>query len=125
MKIAKSAKQRLSDVVMATRQYLDNLEGGRLFAYLKKLVSLDKDYARLVGQRKAEHKVRFDTNRLKEARKQLAGKYFTSKERDVFIHVEPSGMLSIERGGVFIGCRPMDTEFLKAIDDGRLTKTSF
>lgn len=120
MKMAGRMKQRLSDVVAVSRRYIDRLQGQRLFAYLRKLVSLDKDYGWLARQAVVETARTEAKERLDKARESLKGKVFSSRDGRMIARVESGGLLSIERDGVFLGCRPMDDDFLIAIRERRL-----
>lgn len=122
MKLAKQAGQRLSDVVAATASYLDKLSGKNLFAYLRRLVTLGKDYAYLARRQGEERRQAVDLGKIEEARRMLVGQRFTSRRSGVIIYVDRGGMLAIEKDGTHLGYRPMDVEFVDALASGILTK---
>jgi hypothetical protein len=120
MKLAGRMKQRLSDVVQVSMRYLQPLHGHRLFAYLRKLVSIDRDYAWLAKQSANEARRNQEKSQLDAAQQSLVGKSFVTRDGETSFYVESNGLLSVVRSGAFIGCRPMDYDFLVAITDGRL-----
>lgn len=119
MKMAKQAQQHLSDVVHATRQYLDGLDGRALYAYLRALLSKGLDFsqrAREVDQTARDSQA---TEFLKLKSEALEGRSFVKKDGSLIVRVE-SGMLIEVRNGKR-SARPMCQGFLDAIDSGRLT----
>lgn len=119
MKLAKQAKQRLSDVVGATRQYLEKLEGRRLYAYLRALLGSKRDFgarAQAASTEACEHR---QHRYLQEKAAAFAGQTFQSRDAELLVTVDACGMLIEERSGRR-AARPMCQSFLDAISAGRL-----
>lgn len=119
MKLATMAKQRLSDVVSATRQYLTSLRGGALFAYIRALLGKDKDYTFIVraeARAGAEDQAK---RRIDEKRIALLGRQYQTRDGSMIVVVEPGGVLAQIANGRR-ACCPMNQQFLDAIDEGRL-----
>lgn len=119
MRLARNAKQRLSDVVAMTRDYLLPLRGGNLFAYLRALLTRDKDYGYLARQADAQSQEDRKRARIEEKRRSLAGREFSTRDGKVIVFVETSGILTEIRDGRR-AARPMDWAFVEAVDEGRL-----
>ncbi|WP_159912538.1 hypothetical protein [Pantoea sp. 18069] len=119
MKLAKQAKQRLSDVVGATRQYLEKLEGRRLYAYLRALLSSDKDFAQRAQAATSEALEQQQQSYLQQKAAAFAGQTFQSRDARLMVTVDACGMLLEEREGRR-AARPMCQTFLDAIAAGRL-----
>ena len=119
MKLASSRKQRLSDVVQASRKYLEGLTDRGLFAYLRKLVLQDKDYRAVVQHEAQAHQA--DADRARVARKAVEreGRAFRTRDNRIQVFVRPNGLVE-QIGPDRRGFRPIDVAFLNAIDDGRL-----
>ena len=118
MSIAKKAKQRLSDVVAATAQYLEGLSGRALYAYIKALLSKDKDYRHVAQQAATEAETERANDYLKEKAEILEGRSFTNKDSSIQITVQGGVLMEIRQGRRAV--RMMCKAFLNAIDDGRL-----
>lgn len=119
MKLARQAKQRLSDVVGATRQYLEKLEGRRLYAYLRALLGSNRDFgsqARSADAEACEHR---QQSYLQDKAAAFAGQTFQSRDAKLVVTVDACGMLLEERSGRR-AARPMCQSFLDAIAAGRL-----
>lgn len=119
MKMAKRAQQRLSDVVHATRQYLDGLDSRALYAYLRALLGKGRDFSQRameVDQMARDSQV---TEFLKQKSEALEGRSFARKDGSLTVRIE-AGMLIEVRSGKR-SARPMCQEFLDAIESGRLT----
>lgn len=119
MSEAKLVEQRLSDVVTATKRYLEPLKGRELFAYLSSLLSKGKDFG---YQAKTIHKQTQEANqreRISRKAIELAGRKFATRNGTVIVFVEKSGTLSEIRNGVR-SARPMCQEFLDALESGQL-----
>ena len=119
MKLAKKVNQRLADVVTVAKQYIQNIKGRELYAYLHKLICADKDY-RHIAQVTAQGVQTIQMRaRLEQKSRELQGRRFTNRAGTLFVTVERDGMLSEVRDGQEGVC-PMTAEFLNALDDGRL-----
>jgi hypothetical protein len=119
MKLAGSRKQRLSDIVAASRKYLEGLTDRSLFAYLRKLVMQDRDYRALVEEDVKAHQASQDKARLGRKAVELEGRAFKTRDGRIELFVKANGLLhqvAPDRAGY----RPMDQAFLDAIEDGRL-----
>ncbi|MET1114554.1 MAG: replication/maintenance protein RepL [Comamonas sp.] len=119
MKLAKQAKQRLSDVVGATRKYLEQLEGRRLYAYLRALLGSKRDFGQCAQAAATEASEQRQHSYLQEKAAALAGQAFRSRDAKLVVTVDACGMLLEERAGRR-AARPMCQSFLDAIAAGRL-----
>lgn len=119
MKLAKQTRQRLSDVVGATRKYLEKLEGRRLYAYLRALLGSDNDFGQRAQAAASEALEQQQQNYLQEKTAAFAGQTFQSRDARLVVTVDACGMLLEERDGRR-AARPMCQTFLDAIAAGRL-----
>lgn len=119
MKLAKQAKQRLSDVVGATRKYLEKLEGRRLYAYLRTLLASDKDFGQHARAATSQALEQQQHDYLQDKAAAFAGQTFQSRDAKLLVTVDACGMLLEERAGRR-AARPMCQTFLDAIAAGRL-----
>lgn len=119
MKLASSKKQRLSDVVQASKKYLEGLTDRGLFAYLRKLVMQDKDYRAVVQVEAQQHQAANDKERVTRKSVELEGRAYRTRDGKVQVFVKAKGFLQQIANGIS-GYRPMDVGFLDAIDEGRL-----
>ena len=119
MKFAGIRKQRLSDIVQASRKYLEGLAGRSLFAYLRKLVMQDRDFRAVVEHEAKAHQEVQDKERLARKTCELEGRAFKSRDGRIQVFVKANGMLH-QVGPDRSGYRPIDKHFLDAIEDGRL-----
>jgi hypothetical protein len=119
MKLAGSRKQRLSDIVAASKKYLEGLTDRSLFAYLRKLVMQDRDYRAVVEDEVKAHQASQNKARLARKAVELEGRAFKTRDGRIQLFVKENGILhqvAPDRAGY----RPMDQAFLEAIEDGRL-----
>ncbi|MFC7208320.1 hypothetical protein ACFQOZ_17975 [Comamonas endophytica] len=119
MRLAKQSKQRLSDVVGATRKYLEKLEGRQLYAYLRALLGRNRDFgprAQAASSAALEQQVQ---DYLQEKAAAFAGQTFQNRDATLLVTVDACGMLLEERAGRR-AARPMCQSFLDAIAAGRL-----
>ena len=119
MKLAKQSRQRLSDVVGATRKYLEKLEGRRLYAYLRALLGSDNDFGQRAQDATSAAREQQQQNYLQEKTAAFAGQTFQSRDARLVVTVDACGMLLEERDGRR-AARPMCQTFLDAIAAGRL-----
>ena len=119
MKMASQVKQRLSTVVMATRQYLENLQGRDLYAYLKALLSKGKDYGYRATEAARSADEHTEREYLKEKARALSGRSYQNRDRSLLVTVDDSGMLIEVRNGRR-AVRPFCKAFVEAIHAGRL-----
>lgn len=118
MSLAKKAKQRLSVVVAATAQYLEGLSGRALYAYIKALLSKDKDYGYVAKQAESEAEVERDQDYLKEKAEALDGRSFSNKDGSIQITVQEGVLMETRNGNRAV--RMMCKSFLEALEAGRL-----
>lgn len=118
MSLAKKAKQRLSDVVAATAQYLEGLSGRALYAYIKALLSKNKDYGYVAKQAESEAEVERDQDYLKEKAEALDGRSFSNKDGSIQITVQEGVLMETRNGNRAV--RMMCKSFLEALEAGRL-----
>ncbi len=119
MKLAKQAKQRLSDVVSATKQYLEPLQGRELYAYIRALLSSDRDFGQRAQEAASGALEQQQKSYLQEKTAAFAGRTFQSRDAKLLVTVDASGMLMEEREGRR-AARPMCQSFIEAIEAGRL-----
>jgi len=119
MKRARLAHQRLSDVVLATRQYLAPLQGRALYAYLRTLLGKGRDFADKMTAKVGEIKEKQQREHLRHKAQALAGRQYASRDATLHVLVDESGMLLETREGRRTA-RPMCQSFLDAIESGRL-----
>ena len=119
MKLAKQASQRLSDVVGATRKYLEKLEGRRLYAYLRALLASKRDFGHQAQAEASEALEHQQQSYLQDKAAAFAGQTFQSRDAALVVTVDACGMLLEERAGRR-AARPMCQSFLDAIAAGRL-----
>lgn len=119
MKIAGQAKQRLSTVVVATRKYLEGLQGRDLYAYLRALLGKGRDFGfQATEAARGEAEVQ-EREYLKQKAQALVGRTFQSRDQTLVVTVEDSGMLIETRNGQR-AARPFCRSFVEAIEAGRL-----
>lgn len=123
MKLASTAKKRLSDVVSVTKKYLENLRGRGLVAYILALLKKDRDYAWIAKQGAKEQADQTRQLRLQQKAIDLCGRSFSSRDGKIFVTVEKNGILSEIREGARFA-RAMDEAFLEAVSSGRLKPVS-
>jgi len=119
MKRAKQAKQTLSDVVGATRQYLEKLEGRRLYAYLRALLDSKRDFGQRAQAAAIDAQDQQQQSYLQEKAAAFAGQTFQSRDAQLKVTVDACGMLLEERNGRR-AARPLTQNFLDALAAGRL-----
>lgn len=124
MKQARCMNQRLSDVVTVTTKYLRALHGQELFAYLRSLLSKERDYSYQAREQAQDLRSRDLRHRLAEKAAALQGRCFQTRDGKVTVTVEKDGLLSFMRGGRQFST-PMDQIFLDALDDGRLVQVGY
>lgn len=122
MKLASQSGKRLSDVVAVTRGYLDRLRGKALFAYIRKLLQQDKDYAWLARRRQdeaAQGMIEQQAHELVERKAvEWIGRRFHRKDGAV-IEIEAGGRFRVTAGReVRVG--RIDLALVEAVQDGRL-----
>ena len=123
MRIAKHAKQKLSDVIAATRQYLLPLKGRSLFSYLRKLLLKGQDFSWRATEQKNQHVAEQVQDHLAHKAQELAGQKFQNREGTLHVEVDSSGMLRETRNGVSV-MRYFSEKFLEAMASRRLIPAS-
>lgn len=122
MKFAKGQQKRLSDVVQASRKYLQELSSTSLFAYLHKLLQSNRDFSAVVQQEHQAHVQQQVKARLAQKAIDLEGRSFRTRDGKLRINVRANGCLEFIRAGILMGSSPMshNPDFLTALDEGRL-----
>lgn len=120
MRLARDSGKRLSDVVMATRRYLERLSGRSLFAYLRRLVLAERDFAAVAQEDLREHQSAQQRARLEHKALELKGRVFRSRDRRTLVVVEAAGRLRIDGNDGIRRYGRLDADFLEALDSGRL-----
>lgn len=125
MKQARKHGKRLSDVVECVSQYLNKLEGRGLFAYLNKLVVLERDFAWDVRQRReaqdVESRQKADKDRLAKAAETLNGRWFVSRNSGAIFAIERAWVRMIAFDGLGLirnSSMLMEAALLDAIEAG-------
>ena len=119
MKLAGKTKQRLSNVVAATRKYLQGLEGRELFAYIRALLSKGQDFGQRATEQARGNEQAQERAYLQQKAQDLAGRTFQNRDQTLVVTVEETGILMEVRNGQR-AARPFCRSFLEAIEAGRL-----
>ena len=123
MRIAKQSKQKLSDVVAATKQYLEPLKGRGLFSYLRKLLLKGQDFTWKAAEQKDQHVAQQVQEHLAHKAKDMVGQKFQSLDGALQVEVDSSGMLRETRNGMSV-IRYFNEKFLEAVGLRRLVPIS-
>lgn len=119
MKLAGKTKQRLSNVVAATRKYLQGLEGRELFAYIRALLSKGQDFRQRATEQTRGDEQAQERAYLQQKAQDLTGRTFQNRDQTLVVTVEETGILMEVRNGQRTA-RPFCRSFLEAIEAGRL-----
>ena len=119
MRMAKQSKQKLSDVVAATKQYLEPLKGRSLFSYLRKLLLKGQDFSLQAKEHKAQHIEDQVQMHLTHKAQDMVGHKFQNRDGTMQVEVDASGMLRETRNGTSV-MRLFTENFLDALAAGRL-----
>lgn len=119
MKLASQVNKRLSTVVIATRKYLEGLQGRELYAYLRTLLGKDRDFEFQATEEARGAAEAQEREYLKQKAQDLVGRTFQSRDQTLLVTVVDSGMLVETRNGQR-AARPFCRSFLEAIEAGRL-----
>lgn len=119
MKVAKSVKQRLSDVVAATAQYLKPHKGRALYAYLRTLLTRDQDYSAQVQEERRQQQETRDREYLERKAMELEGRCYATRDGQTFLKICSNGFFEENREGVRRVGR-VTLNILEAISAGRL-----
>ena len=122
MRLAKQSQQRLSDVVAATRQYLEPLKGRSLFSYLRKLLLKGQDFTWKATEQKEQHRETQLQDHLKHKAEDMAGQKFQNRDGSLQVEVDATGMLRETRNGISV-MRFFTENFLDALSARRLIPT--
>ena len=123
MRIAKQSKQKLSDVVAATKQYLEPLKGRGLFSYLRKLLLKGQDFTWKAAEQKDQHVAQQVQEHLTHKAQDMVGQKFQSRDGALQVEVDSAGMLRETRNGMSV-VRYFNEKFLEAIASRRLIPSS-
>lgn len=130
MAIARDKQIRLEDV---TNQCMDQIRTAkRPFGYVRSLLRRDKDWKLLARQRAdqaaAQEKVKADKAAVSQAGRDLSGQCFFDEDKGLACRIEGSFVLwfrsevcEAPKGDSFCS-RPLDADFLDAIEAGRLKR---
>lgn len=119
MKVAKLVKQRLSDVVSATAPYLKRHKGRALYAYLRTLLTRDRDYSAQVQEERKQQQATRDREYLERKAVELEGRCYVTRNGEIFLKICSNGFFEENRCGVRrIG--KVTLNILEAISAGRL-----
>ena len=128
MKLAKQAGQRLSDIVAVAKDWIAELKGREVYAYLLTLIKQGKDfrYLRAVAEDEAVMGAAARANEVRLAQKAIdwLGRVFATSDGAGTIAVEPGGWLRIRRPAVYgatqDSTRRIDVEFMQLVERGEL-----
>lgn len=123
MRIAKQSKQKLSDVVAATKQYLEPLKGRGLFSYLRKLLLKGQDFTWKAAEQKDQHVAQQVQEHLTHKAQDMVGQKFQSRDGALQVEVDSAGMLRETRNGMSV-IRYFNEKFLEAIASRRLVPST-
>ena len=119
MKLARSVKQTLSEVVHASMKYLDGLTKNELYAYITKLLQSGRDFKNLSEISKENDKNREISEYLKEKQKIFFGKKFISQStRTIYEFTEDSVKCHYPDGAS--KTMVLEMGLLEAIQQGKL-----
>lgn len=118
MACATAAGKRLSTLVQATKSYLGRFQGKQLYAYIKALISKDRDFGKTVQD--AEEKENFNKCKqtIEMASESLNGRSFEKSDG--------STRYKIEEGFIVVyanqkrSVAPLSMKFIEALTSGRI-----
>lgn len=119
MKKARLAGQRLSDVLLAARQYLEGLSSREVYAYLSKLIHTGRDFAGIAESSRDEQKNEEISQSLKNKLEEMEGRSFISRKHQRIYKVM-NGALYELRDNVSWTVHLINQAFIDAIHEGRL-----
>ena len=120
MKTAQSAQQKLSDVVAASRKYLNGLPGQQLYAYLQALLRSGRDFSGILDESTKVTKDARNRAHIAEKAEIYAGRTFISKADGTLYRVEAGGGIRVEKDGKSMGMRPFTQAFLDSLENGKI-----
>lgn len=118
MALSRITGRRLSDVVFATRDYLSNLNGRALFAYIKALLAKDRDYGKVAEEIAESAKKEQNSEILRNKAISLEGRMFVNRDGSRSYRVEEGHLVILESGRRSVG--HLTDAFISAIESGRL-----
>ncbi len=125
MKLATKAGHRLSDIVALCNASLAPLQGKALFAYVRKLISQNKDYSGMlrkqVDDAQAAHAKQLEQSLVVIKSQEWRGHRFISRDHQRIWVVTGSGFVMREDGQGHAACR-MDIGFVEAVMEGKLRR---
>jgi hypothetical protein len=130
MRLARDAGKQgmLGDVIRVAHTAIANLRGTPVFLYLKKMISQPADYTsiatKMIAKSTESAKRTKSKARLEQTSIELEGRSFKTRDGQIQIFVQAKGMLRVFDPRRGVGYRPMDAEFLDALDAGRLVGCS-
>ena len=121
MNKAATAKQRLSDVVLATSKRLKGLDlrGRELAAYLTKVIKSGQDFNNCANELRQHHQDENKRDALKNKSHELVGRQFVNRDGTARFVVEEAGLVTELRDGMRRVMR-FTQSFLDAIENRRL-----
>ena len=121
MNQAAAAKQRLSDVVLATGKRLKalDLRGRELAAYLRKVIRSGQDFSNSAQELRQHHQHEIKQEALKNKARELVGRQFVNPDGTARFIVEEAGLVTELRDGIRRVMR-FTQSFLDAIESRRL-----
>lgn len=119
MRMAKQANQKLSDVVSATKEYLEPLKGRALFSYLRKLVLKGQDFTWKADTQKQQHMENQLQDHLARKAQDMVGRQFKNSDGTLVVEVDTTGMLRETKNGNSV-MRFFTENFLDALAARRL-----
>ena len=130
MRLAREAGKQgmLGDVIRVAHTSIAHLRGTPVFLYLKKMISQPADYTsiatKMIAKSTETAKTTKSKARLEQTSIELEGRSFKTRDGQIQVFVQAKGMLRVFDPRRGVGYRPMDAEFLEALDAGRLVGCS-
>ena len=120
MKRARTASQRLSDVVHAAKKYLDNLKANQLYAYLQTLLTSGRDFSAPYREEVKKDEEKREKSYLLEKAEIYEGRRFTSRKTGKVYQVESGVIRETVNGQSRV--TPFNRAFLEALEAGKLVQ---
>lgn len=121
MRLAKEAKQRLSDVVGATKQYLEHLSGRQLYAYIQSLLGKGRDFGQVAREVAKAEETAETSEYLRSKAEIWEGRVFRNRDDSVVIRVV-EGVLQVTKNGQR-SVAFLSEKFLDSVEAGRFRES--
>lgn len=118
MGLASKAGKRLSTVIEATKQYLLALHGRELYAYIKALLSKDRDFGQVLKEKSEEQESSQNSEFLREKAQILEGRTFSNADGTTRYAIEDGLLVVLKDGRRAVA--QLTEKFLDSIHCGRV-----